>query len=203
MLNQYNQQVTLLPGTSISYADQFEFMERANARLQWIVPAILAIVLLLLFLTFSRLDETLLIMGTLPFALTGGIWLLYLMSSPFSVATVVGFIALAGVSTEFDMIMLRYLKQAWQQRIELGATTEQDLRDAIQEGAVLHIHPKMMTVIITGLMPIFVGCGTASEIMSRIAAPMVGGMITAPLLSLCLLPVLYQMLRRPKPPKDS
>jgi Cu(I)/Ag(I) efflux system membrane protein CusA/SilA len=200
-----NQQVTLLPGTSISYAGQFEFMERANARLQWIVPATLAIVLLLLFLTFSRLDEALLIMGTLPFALTGGIWLLYLMDYPFSVATAVGFIALAGVSAEFGVIMLLYLKQAWQRRIEAGATTQQDLFDAIQEGAVLRIRPKMMTVtvIVAGLMPIFLGSGTGSEIMSRIAAPMVGGMITAPLLSLFLLPVVYQMLRRPEPPKKS
>ncbi|HSC69146.1 MAG TPA: efflux RND transporter permease subunit, partial [Cellvibrio sp.] len=193
-----NQQATLLPGTSISYAGQFEFMERANARLQWIVPATLAIVLLLLFLTFSRLDEALLIMGTLPFALTGGIWLLYLMDYPFSVATAVGFIALAGVSAEFGVIMLLYLKQAWQRRIEAGTTTQQDLLDAIQEGAVLRIRPKMMTatVIVAGLMPIFLGSGTGSEIMSRIAAPMVGGMITAPLLSLFLLPVVYQMLRK-------
>ncbi|EIK43225.1 heavy metal RND efflux transporter, CzcA family [Cellvibrio sp. BR] len=193
-----NQQVTLLPGTSISYAGQFEFMERANARLQWIVPATLAIVLLLLFLTFSRLDEALLIMGTLPCALTGGIWLLYLMDYPFSVATAVGFIALAGVSAEFGVIMLLYLKQAWQRRIETGTTTQQDLLDAIQEGAVLRIRPKMMTVtvIVAGLMPIFLGSGTGSEIMSRIAAPMVGGMITAPLLSLFLLPVVYQMLRK-------
>jgi Cu(I)/Ag(I) efflux system membrane protein CusA/SilA len=119
-----NQQVTLLPGTSISYAGQFEFMERANARLQWIVPATLVIVLVLLFLTFSRLDEALLIMGTLPFALTGGIWLLYLMDYELSVATAVGFIALAGVSAEFGVIMLLYLKQAWQRRIELGTTTQ-------------------------------------------------------------------------------
>lgn len=192
-----NQQVTLLPGTSISYAGHFEFMERANARLQWIVPATLAIVLLLLFLTFSRLDEALLIMGTLPFALTGGIWLLYLMDYPLSVATGVGFIALAGVSAEFGVIMLLYLKQAWQRRIEAGTTTRQDLLDAIQEGAILRIRPKMMTVtvIVAGLMPIFLGSGTGSEIMSRIAAPMVGGMISAPLLSLFLLPVAYQLMR--------
>jgi len=192
-----NQQVTLLPGTSISYAGQFEFMERANARLQWIVPATLVIVLVLLFLTFSRLDEALLIMGTLPFALTGGIWLLYLMDYELSVATAVGFIALAGVSAEFGVIMLLYLKQAWQRRIELGATTQEDLLNAIQEGAVLRIRPKMMTVtvIVAGLMPIFLGSGTGSEIMSRIAAPMVGGMLTAPLLSMFLLPVAYRLLR--------
>jgi len=195
-----NQQVTLLPGTSISYAGQFEFMERANARLQWIIPATLVIVLVLLFLTFSRLDEALLIMGTLPFALTGGIWLLYLMDYELSVATAVGFIALAGVSAEFGVIMLLYLKQAWQRRIEAGATTQQDLLDAIQEGAVLRIRPKMMTVtvIVAGLMPIFLGSGTGSEIMSRIAAPMVGGMLTAPLLSLLILPVAYLLMQRKK-----
>lgn len=137
-------------------------------------------------------------MGTLPFALTGGIWLLYLMDYPFSVATAVGFIALAGVSAEFGVIMLLYLKQTWRWRIEAGTTTQQDLLDAIQEGAVLRIRPKMMTVtvIVAGLMPIFLGSGTGSEIMSRIAAPMVGGMITAPLLSLFLLPLVYQMLRK-------
>ena len=192
------QQVTLLAGTSISYAGQFEFMERANARLQWIVPATLVIVLVLLFLTFSRLDEALLIMGTLPFALTGGIWLLYLMDYQLSVATAVGFIALAGVSAEFGVIMLLYLKQAWQRRIEAGTTTQTDLLDAIQEGAVLRIRPKMMTVtvIVAGLLPIFLGSGTGSEIMGRIAAPMVGGMLTAPLLSLLVLPVAYYWLLR-------
>lgn len=192
-----NQQVMLLPGTSISYAGQFEFMERANARLQWIVPATLVIVLVLLFLTFSRLDDALLIMGTLPFALTGGIWLLYLMDYELSVATAVGFIALAGVSAEFGVIMLLYLKQAWQRRVEANTTTQEDLIDAIQEGAVLRIRPKMMTVtvIIAGLVPIFSGSGTGSEIMTRIAAPMVGGMLTAPLLSLFVIPVAYQMMR--------
>jgi len=195
-----NQEVTLLPGTSISYAGQFEFMERANARLRWIVPATLVIVLVLLFLTFSRLDEALLIMGTLPFALTGGIWLLYLMDYELSVATAVGFIALAGVSAEFGVIMLLYLKQAWQRRIELGTTTQQDLLDAIQEGAVLRIRPKMMTVtvIVAGLLPIFLGGGTGSEIMGRIAAPMVGGMISAPLLSLLVLPAAYLLMQHKK-----
>lgn len=191
------EQVKLPPGTSISFAGQFEFMERAQRRLQWIVPTTLVIVFGLLFLTFSRLDEALLTLGTLPFALTGGVWLLYLMDYHLSVATAVGFIALAGVAAEFGVIMLLYLKQAWQRRIELGLTTPADLLDAIQEGAVLRIRPKMMTVIVivAGLLPIFLGAGTGSEIMSRIAAPMVGGMLTAPLLSLFLLPVAYHLLR--------
>lgn len=191
-------QVKLVPGTSISYAGQFEFMERANARLQWIVPATLIIVLVLLFFTFSRWDEALLILSTLPFALTGGIWLLYLMDYHLSVATAVGFIALAGVAAEFGIIMLLYLKQAWVKRLEMGATSQNDLLDAIMEGAVMRIRPKMMTVtvIVAGLMPIFLGDGTGSEIMSRIAAPMVGGMISAPLLSLLVLPAAYLLMRR-------
>ncbi|WP_323814725.1 efflux RND transporter permease subunit [Cellvibrio sp. NN19] len=195
--NTIDSQVKLVPGTSISYAGQFEFMERANARMQWIVPATLGIVLVLLFLTFSRWDEALLIMGTLPFALTGGVWLLYLMGYHLSVATAVGFIALAGVSAEFGVIMLLYLKQAWQERIDAGTTTQQDLFEAIQQGAASRIRPKMMTVtvIVAGLMPIFFGSGTGSEIMSRIAAPMVGGMISAPLLSLFVVPVLFRVLR--------
>ncbi len=193
-------QVTLVPGTSLSYAGQFEFMERANARLQWIVPATLAIVLVLLFFTFSRWDEALLIMGTLPFALTGGIWLLYLMDYHLSVATAVGLIALAGVAAEFGVIMLLYLKQSWAQRLEVGAVSTGDLQEAIMEGAVLRVRPKMMTVtvIVAGLLPIFFGSGTGSEIMGRIAAPMVGGMISAPLLSLLVLPVAYLLMQQRK-----
>ena len=192
-----NEQVDLKPGISITYAGQFEFMQRAQARLQWIVPATLAILLALLMMTFSRLDEALLIMGSLPFALTGGVWMLYLMDFPLSVATGVGFIALAGVAAEFGVIMLLYLKQAWQQRIDNGTIRATDLLVAIEEGAVLRIRPKMMTVavIVAGLLPILLGEGTGSEIMSRIAAPMVGGMITAPLMSLLLLPVGYRFLR--------
>ena len=189
--------LNLKPGVSISYAGQFEFMQRAQARLQWIVPATLVILLGLLFITFSRLDEALLIMASLPFALTGGVWMLYLLDFPLSVATAVGFIALAGVAAEFGVIMLLYLKQAWQQRVDRGTAGATDLLAAIEEGAVLRIRPKMMTVtvIIAGLLPILLGEGTGSEIMSRIAAPMVGGMITAPLMSLLLLPVGYRFLR--------
>lgn len=192
-----NEKVDLKPGISITYAGQFEFMQRAQARLQWIIPATLAILLALLMMTFSRLDEALLIMGSLPFALTGGVWMLYLMDFPLSVATGVGFIALAGVAAEFGVIMVLYLKQAWQQRIDHGTIQATDLLVAIEEGAVLRIRPKMMTVavIVAGLLPILLGEGTGSEIMSRIAAPMVGGMITAPLMSLLLLPVGYRFLR--------
>jgi len=155
----------------------------------------------LLYFAFKRFDEALLIMVTLPFALTGGVWLLYFMGYNLSVATGVGFIALAGVSAEFGVIMLLYLKQAWQHRIDNNTTNESDLNAAIQEGAALRIRPKAMTVavIVAGLMPIFLGSGTGSEVMSRIAAPMIGGMLTAPLLSLFVLPAAYYLLRRTKP----
>jgi Cu(I)/Ag(I) efflux system membrane protein CusA/SilA len=183
---------------SIAYSGQFEFMERANARLKWVVPATLLIIFVLLYLTFSRLDEALLIMATLPFALTGGVWFLYWMGFNLSVATGVGFIALAGVSAEFGVIMLIYLKQAWQKRIDAGDARESSLLDAIREGAVQRVRPKAMTVavIIAGLLPILWGSGTGSEVMSRIAAPMVGGMITAPLLSLFVIPAAYRLMRR-------
>lgn len=191
-------EVRLEPGMSLAYSGQFEYMERANARLKLVVPATLLIIFILLYLTFARFDEALLILATLPFALTGGVWFLYLMGFNLSVATGVGFIALAGVSSEFGVIMLLYLKHAWDDRIRAGHETESGLLDAIREGAVLRVRPKAMTVavIIAGLLPILLGSGTGSEIMSRIAAPMVGGMITAPLLSLFVIPAAYRLMRR-------
>jgi len=190
--------VQLEPGMSISYSGQFEFMERANARLKLVVPATLLIIFVLLYLTFGRLDEALLIMATLPFALTGGVWFLHLLGYHLSVATGVGFIALAGVSAEFGVIMLLYLKNAWHDRLAAGRHGQAALLDAIREGAVQRVRPKAMTVavIIAGLLPILLASGTGSEIMSRIAAPMVGGMITAPLLSLFVLPAAYLLMRR-------
>jgi len=192
-----NDQVELPEGISLSFAGQFEFLERANARLKVVVPATLLIIFVLLFLTFRCVDEALLIMATLPFAVTGGVWLLYLLDYNLSVATGVGFIALAGVSAEFGVIMLLYLKQSWQARQQRGDHDKLALIEAIREGAVLRVRPKAMTVavIVAGLLPIFWGSGTGSEIMSRIAAPMVGGMITAPLLSLFVLPAAYLLLR--------
>ncbi|MBX9964266.1 MAG: efflux RND transporter permease subunit, partial [Burkholderiales bacterium] len=137
-------------------------------------------------------------MATLPFALIGGIWLLWLLDYNLSVASAVGFIALAGVSAEFGVIMLLYLKHAWDARIEQGRTSFADLLEAIREGAVLRVRPKAMTVavILAGLFPIMWGSGTGSEVMQRIAAPMVGGMITAPLLSMFVIPAAYLLLRR-------
>ncbi len=192
--------VALPAGYSISWSGQFEFLERATAKLKVVVPFTLLIVFVLLYLTFRRFDEALLIMATLPFALVGGIWLLYLLSYNLSVAGAVGFIALAGVSAEFGVIMLLYLRQAWDLRVEHGTTSAADLLDAIREGAVLRVRPKAMTVavILGGLLPIMWGTGTGSEVMQRIAAPMVGGMITAPLLSMFVIPAAYLLMRRRK-----
>jgi len=185
-------------GMTISYSGQFEFLQRANARLTWVVPATLLIIFVLLYLTFNRLSEALLIMATLPFALTGGVWLLYWLGFNLSVATGVGFIALAGVSAEFGVIMLIYLQNAWHSRVEAGRTDSPALLESIREGAVLRVRPKVMTVavIIAGLLPILWGDGAGSEVMKRIAAPMVGGMITAPLLSMLVLPAAYWLMHR-------
>lgn len=193
-------EVSLLPGMSLAYSGQFEFLERANERLKLVVPATLLIIFFLLYLTFGRLDEAGLIMLTLPFALTGGVWFLYLMDYNLSVATGVGFIALAGVAAEFGVIMLLYLKNAWVDQQRDGLKGEAALCEAIREGAVQRVRPKAMTVavIVAGLLPILLGAGTGSEVMSRIAAPMVGGMLSAPLLSLFVIPAAYRLMRRPR-----
>ena len=192
--------VKIPSGYSISWSGQFEFLERATARLKVVVPFTLLIIFVLLFLTFGALDEAVLIMAALPFALIGGIWLLWGLGFNLSIAGAVGFIALAGVSAEFGVIMLLYLKTAWHARIAQGKTSADDLIDAIREGAVLRVRPKAMTVavILAGLFPIMWGSGTGSEVMQRIAAPMIGGMITAPLLSMLVVPAAYLLMRRPK-----
>jgi Cu(I)/Ag(I) efflux system membrane protein CusA/SilA len=191
-------QVRLPAGYSVSWSGQFEFLERATAQLQLVVPFTLLIIFVLLYLTFRRLDEALLLMLTLPFALVGGVWLLWALEHNLSVASAVGFIALAGVAAEFGVIMLLYLKQAWQRRVEQGLDGDADLLDAIREGAVLRVRPKAMTVatIVAGLLPLFWGAGTGSEVMQRIAAPMVGGMLSAPLLSMLVVPAAYRLMRR-------
>jgi Cu(I)/Ag(I) efflux system membrane protein CusA/SilA len=162
------------------------------------VPFTLAIIFVLLYLTFRRHDEALLIMATVPCALVGGIWLLYLLGHNLSIASAVGFIALAGVAAEFGVIMLLFLRHAWDEQTRLGRTASVDLLDAIRRGAVLRVRPKAMTVavILAGLFPIMWGEGTGSEVMQRIAAPMVGGMITAPLLSMFVVPAAYLLMRR-------
>ena len=189
-------QVKLPPGVSVAYTGQFEFLQRAVARLKIVIPVTLLIIFLLLYATFRRLDEAALIMGTLPFALTGGLWLLYLLGYAQSVATGVGFIALAGVSAEFGVVMLIYLKHALAER---GPDVDAaGIASAVREGALLRVRPKAMTVavILAGLFPILIGTGAGSEVMSRIAAPMIGGMVTAPLLSMLVLPAAYLLLRR-------
>lgn len=193
-----SEQVDLPTGYSITWSGQFEYLERATAKLKLVVPFTLLIIFVLFYLTFKNFGEALLLMVTLPFSLVGGIWLLYLLGHNLSVASVVGFIALAGVAAEFGVIMLLYLKQAWQKRLDEQKDTEADLLDAIAEGAVLRVRPKAMTatVILAGLLPIMFGSGTGSEVMQRIAAPMVGGMVTAPLLSMLVIPVIYLLIHK-------
>ena len=192
-------QVRLPPGVRLAYAGQFQYLQRAEARLALVVPATLLIIFVLLYFTFGRFDEAALIMGTLPFALTGAVWILYLLGYLQSVATGVGMIALAGVSAEFGVVMLIYLKSSLAAHArEDGAFEPGAVRAAIAEGATLRVRPLAMTVavILVGLAPLLVGGGVGSEIMSRIAAPMIGGMITAPLLSMLVVPAAYLLMRR-------
>ena len=200
------ERVKLAPGYSVSWSGQFEYLERATQKLQVVVPFTLLIIFVLLVLTFKRVDEALLIMATLPFSLVGGFWLLYALGHNLSVASAIGFIALAGVAAEFGVIMLLYLTQAWNRRLARGSEQAQpgeaELLDAIREGAVLRVRPKAMTVavIVAGLLPILWSSGTGSEVMQRIAAPMVGGMLTAPLLSMFVIPAAYLLMRRRRGP---
>ncbi|ATC24392.1 MULTISPECIES: efflux RND transporter permease subunit [Caulobacter] len=184
------------PGVSLSYSGQFEYLQRAADRLKIVVPATLLIIFVLLYAIFRRFDEAGLIMATLPFALTGGIWTLYLLGYHQSVATGVGFIALAGVAAEFGVVMLIYLKHALD-ALPPDPTTDQ-VAQAVRDGALLRVRPKAMTVavILAGLMPILLGHGAGAEVMSRIAAPMIGGMLSAPLLSMFVIPAGYLLLRR-------
>jgi Cu(I)/Ag(I) efflux system membrane protein CusA/SilA len=192
--------VQLPPNVSVQWSGQFEYLERAMKRLTIVIPFTLAIIFVLLYLTFRRLDEAALLMFTLPFALIGGFWYAYLLGHHLSVASAVGFIALAGVAAEFGVVMLIYLKQALERQLTQGALTEDALRASIDEGAVLRVRPKAMTVavILAGLAPIMWSEGAGAEIMQRIAAPMIGGMITAPLLSMFVIPAAYLLLRRPR-----
>jgi Cu(I)/Ag(I) efflux system membrane protein CusA/SilA len=186
------EQVKLPAGYSISWAGQYQYLLRAVERLQVIVPVTLILILVLLYLNFRCMTQALMVMGALPLALVGGFWLLYLLGYNLSVAVGVGFIALAGVAAEFGVVMLVYLNQSVQRH---QPTTLAELRDCVIEGAALRVRPKAMTVavIIAGLLPIMLGGGTGSELMQRIAAPMIGGMVTAPLFSMLLLPVLFYL----------
>ncbi|HSS28499.1 MAG TPA: CusA/CzcA family heavy metal efflux RND transporter, partial [Usitatibacter sp.] len=190
--------VAIPAGYSIAWSGQFEYLERALARLKTVVPATLVIVFVMLFLTFRRFDDALLVLASLPLALIGGFWGLWILGHNLSIASAVGFIALAGVAAEFGVVMLLYLRTAWTERAGRGATTERDLVEAIHEGAVLRVRPKAMTVavIVAGLLPIMFGSDSGSEVMQRIAAPMLGGMITAPLLSMLVLPAAFLLVSR-------
>jgi copper/silver efflux system protein len=192
------QAVKLPPGYSISWSGQFEFLERATQKLKIVVPATLVIIFVLLYLIFRRFEDALLIMATLPFALVGGFWLMYLLGYNMSIASAVGFIALGGVASEIGVVMLVYINQAVAARASEGRLDDRsDLIEGIIEGAALRVRPIAMTVavIIAGLLPIMWGSGTGSEVMRRIAAPMVGGMITAPLLSMFVVPAAYLLIR--------
>jgi Cu(I)/Ag(I) efflux system membrane protein CusA/SilA len=197
---QYLQENLKLPsGYSLNWSGQYEYMERAKERLTLVIPFTLLIILLLLYLTFRNLAEPLLILASLPFSLVGGVWFTWWLGHDVSVATGIGFIALAGVAAEFGVIMLIYLDQAVSKARASGALNSvADLRIAVHEGAVLRVRPKAMTVavIVAGLVPLFIGHGTGSEVMQRIAAPMVGGMLTAPLLSMVVLPAAYLLWQR-------
>jgi len=195
------ERVRMPPGSYIAWSGQFEYLQRAIGRLKVVVPLTLAIILLLLYLNFGRLGETLIVMLSVPFALVGGVWLVYLLDYDLSVAVAVGFIALAGVAAETGVVMLVYLDSAWRRvRAECAAADRapgaDDLRAAIIEGAVLRVRPKMMTVvaIMAGLLPIMWGSGAGSEVMQRIAAPMIGGMVSATVLTLVVIPALYAIV---------
>jgi Cu(I)/Ag(I) efflux system membrane protein CusA/SilA len=196
------EQVKFPPGYHIEWSGQFEYLERAKTRLQTVVPLTLFIIFLLLYLNFRRLTETLIVMLSVPFALTGGLWLMYLMGFNMSVAVAVGFIALAGVAAETGVVMLIYLDHAFtatarERKEQARPVTACDLHGAIIEGAVERVRPKMMTVsaIMAGLLPILWSTGTGSEVMQRIAVPMVGGMLSSTVLTLIVIPAIYVQVK--------
>jgi len=198
-----NEQVKFPPGYYATWSGQFEYMERAAERMKVVIPVTLLTIFLLLYLNFRRMTETLIVMLSVPFALVGGVWLMWLLGYNLSVAVAVGFIALAGVAAETGVVMLIYLDHAWEaqkaQCRESGKTPNAaDLYEAVMEGAVERVRPKMMTVvaIMAGLLPILWGTGTGSEVMSRIAAPMVGGMISSTVLTLAVIPALYALVKQ-------
>ena len=187
--------VTLPQGYTLQWSGQYEYMQRAKAKLALVVPATLVIIFLLLYFNFRNVGETLIVMLSLPFSLVGGVLLMALLGYNWSVATAIGFIALAGVAAETGVIMLIYLDHAWKDRIARGENDERGLYNAIMEGAVERVRPKMMTVtaIIAGLLPIMWGHGTGASVMKRIAAPMVGGMVSSTILTLVVIPAIYSL----------
>lgn len=203
--NVVHEKVKLPAGYSLAWSGQYEYLERAKERLSLVAPLTLAIIAFLLYLNFGRLGEVIIILGTLPLALVGGIWLLYLLGYHLSVAVGIGFIALAGVAAETGVIMLVFLNQALEKQHQAAAReqraiTQENVYDAVVEGALLRLRPKIMTVtaIIGGLLPIMLLSGTGSEVMRRIAAPMVGGMVSATVLTLIVIPVIYLLWQQRK-----
>ncbi|MGH7696715.1 MAG: efflux RND transporter permease subunit, partial [Gemmatimonadaceae bacterium] len=189
-------EITLPPGYSIVWSGQYEYMQRAKERMKLVIPATLAIVFLLLYFNFKSVGETLIVMLSVPFALVGGIWFIWALGYNWSVAVAIGFIALAGVAAETGVVMLIYLDHAWRERVSAGARpTLRDLYDAVMEGAVERVRPKLMTVtaIMAGLLPILWGSGAGASVMKRIAAPMVGGMISSTILTLVVIPAIYSL----------
>ncbi len=200
-----NDSIKLPPGYTLTWSGQYEYMQRAKARLKVVVPLTLVIIFLLLYLNFKKVGESIIVMLSLPFALVGGVWTLYLLGYNMSVAVGVGFIALAGVSAEIGVIMIIYLDMSCKERYLRGAfNSRADLNNAVMEGASRRIRPIMMTVfaIIGGLLPIMWGSGTGSAVMKRIAAPMVGGMISATVLTLLVIPAIYTFWREREFNKD-
>ncbi len=198
-----NSQLELPPGYSLTWAGQYEYMQRAKEKLTYIVPLTLALIVLLLAMNFRRFSDVAIIIASLPLALVGSVWLMYILGYHISVAAGVGFIALAGVATELSVIMLVFLNQCLEQKRQLAEQegrklSLEDLRQAVMEGGALRVRPKAMTAaaIIVGLLPVLVGTGTGSEIMSRIAAPMVGGMISALVLTLLVVPAVYYLVHK-------
>ena len=194
-----SEKIALPPGYSITWAGQYEYMLRAEARLKQLVPILLIIIFALLYLIFKQTSEALVVMLSIPFALVGGFWFVLLLGYNLSVAVAVGFIALAGIATEFGVVMLIYIKTAIQNRLDSGRMRSPgDLKQAIIEGGALRVRPKAMTVfvLVLGLMPIMIDDGAGSEVMKRIAAPIVGGMLTAPLISLFIIPALALLTKR-------
>ncbi|MCU7811448.1 MAG: efflux RND transporter permease subunit, partial [Candidatus Thiodiazotropha sp. (ex Notomyrtea botanica)] len=195
--------IQLPPGYAITWTGQYEYMLRAEAKLKQLIPMLLIIIFGLLYLIFKRLSEAAIVMLSIPFALIGGFWFVLAMGYNMSVAVAVGFIALAGIATEFGVVMLIYLNNAITQYKDAGdLNNRQDLKAAIIEGAALRVRPKAMTVlvVVVGLMPIMLSDGAGSEVMQRIAAPVIGGMITAPLLSLFIMPTIVLLVKRRKLP---
>ena len=196
------EKVKFPPGYYATWSGQFEYMERAIARMKIVIPITVLIIFLLLYLNFMRVTETLIVMLSVPFAAVGGVWLLWLLGYNLSVAAAVGFIALSGVAAEIGVIMLIYIDHAWQaikaQREADGKPlSAADLHEAVVQGTLLRVRPIMMTVfaITAGLLPIMWGHGTGSEVMRRIAAPMVGGMISSTVLTLVVIPVIYAWVK--------